>query len=98
VLSDVDVFPIKAKALLSSLRKKNRLGEEYRVWIRNTQRSMKTNHSFPMCFIGMSTLDWRDTMKGSFTDALRDQVTGVHTGNWMGDQILTTSSILNFPI
>jgi hypothetical protein len=32
----------------------------------------------------------------SFTDALRDQVTGMNAGKWMGDQImLTTSSILN---
>jgi hypothetical protein len=35
----------------------NRLSEEYRVWIHYTQRTMKTNHLLPMCFIGMSTLD-----------------------------------------
>jgi hypothetical protein len=95
VTSDVDAYPLKAKKLVSALRETNRKGDYYRAWVHNTQRAMWNNHTWPMCFIGMSSKDWKETMATTFESALHEQVHGNQAYSFYGDQFLVTAMILN---
>ena len=58
VTSDTDVYPLNATALLAQVHATKSQNEYYRVWIHNPKRVIKSNHSYPMAFVGMMLGDW----------------------------------------